>query len=336
MTETSTRATGVAAARPKLAIARLRDFALVPAIIVLLVVGALVAPAFLSTGNLINVLQQQTELGLLVLAEALILVSGKIDLSLESTVGFAPALAIALIIPKASHGLGLGLPEWTGIPVCLLIGALVGLFNGFLILKLRLSGFVVTLGVLIVVRGLQLGFTTGQNLFDLPLSFTYLGTAEWLGLPASVWIFAAAFAVGIVALGYFRQGRSLYAIGGNSDAARAAGIRTDRVIWTVLVIGGLLAALAGLLMAGRLGSVAASQGQNMIFTVFAAAVIGGVSLNGGKGTLFGALCGVLVLGLVQNILTLAHVSSYWYQAINGAIILVALMLSRITSGKAQD
>ncbi|GAA0652896.1 ABC transporter permease [Kutzneria viridogrisea] len=324
------------AAKPKLQLARFRDLALVPAILVLLVVGFIVSPIFLTAGNLLDVVQQQTELGLVVLAEALILIAGRIDLSLESTVGFAPALAVALIVPASSHGLGVGLPEWTAIPLCLLIGALIGLVNGALILKLRLSGFVVTLGMLITIRGVQLGATGGQNLFDLPASVSYLGSATWLGLPASVWITGLLFAVGIVVLGFFRQGRALYAIGGNSDAARAAGIRVDRVVWTVLVLGGVLAALAGLLMAGRLGSVAAAQGQNMIFTTFAAAVIGGVSLNGGKGTLFGALCGVLMLGLVQNILTLAHVSPFWYGAINGGIILVALMLSRLTTGKAQD
>jgi simple sugar transport system permease protein len=142
--------------------------------------------------------------------------------------------------------------------------------------------------------------------------------------------------IGIVVLSYFRQGRSLYAIGGNVDAAKAAGIRTNAVVWTVLVIGGVLAALAGILETGRLGAIGANMGEGMIFTVFAAAVIGGISLNGGKGTLFGALCGVLMLGLIQNLLTLMRVDGHWFGAINGVIILIALVLSRVTSGKAQE
>ncbi|GGK71502.1 sugar ABC transporter permease [Sphaerisporangium melleum] len=319
-----------------LGLARFRDLALVPAILVLIVVGALIEPAFLSADNLTNVLQQQTELSLLVLAEAIILIAGKFDLSLESTVGLAPALGVALVIPAASNGLGTDLPVALGVPICLLIGMLVGAFNALLILRFKLSAFIVTLGMLIVLRGLQIGFTGGQNLFALPESFLYLGNARWLGLPASVWICAVAYAAGIVTLGYFRHGRAVYAIGGNADAARAAGVRTDRVMWTVFVVAGLLAALAGLLMTGRLGSVAAAQGDGMIFTVFAAAVIGGISLDGGKGTLFGALCGVLVLGLINNILTLAGVSAQWIQAIYGGIILIALMLARLTTGKAQD
>jgi simple sugar transport system permease protein/ribose transport system permease protein len=323
-------------ALPRLRLARFRDLALVPAIVLLVVVGALIDPVFLSKANVVNVLQQQTELSLLVLAETIILITGKFDLSLESTIGLAPALALGLVIPAASNGLGTAWPAGLAIPLCLAAGLLVGALNGLLILRFQLSAFIVTLGMLIVLRGLQIGLTGGQNLFETPPSVLYLGNAVWLGIPASIWICAVLFAGGIAALGFLRAGRATYAIGGNVDAARAAGIRTDRVVWTVLIIGSLLAALAGLLMTGRLGSVAATQGQGMIFTVFAAAVIGGVSLDGGKGTLFGALCGVLVLGLINNILTLAGVSAQWIQAIYGGIILVALILARLTSGKAQE
>ncbi len=317
-------------------LARMRDLTLVPAILVLLVVGAVVDPVFLSSANIVNVLQQQTELSLLVLAETVILIGGRFDLSLESTVGLAPALGVALVIPAASNGLGTDWPSALAVPIILLVGVVVGAFNGLLILRFGLSAFIVTLGMLITLRGLQIGITGGQNLFELPPSVLYLGNATWLGLPLSIWLCGLLFVVGIGALGWFRHGRAVYAIGGNVDAARAAGIRSDRVIWIVFMVAGALAALAGLLMTGRLGSVAAAQGQGMIFTVFAAAVIGGVSMDGGKGTLFGALCGVLVLGLINNILTLAGVSAQWIQAVYGLIILVALILARVTTGKAQD
>ncbi|MDQ7909560.1 ABC transporter permease [Phytohabitans sp. ZYX-F-186] len=337
MTNSRTVAVAPPAAAPRrVRLARFRDLALVPAILLLVVVGAVIDPVFLTKANITNVLQQQTELSLLVLAEAIILIAGKFDLSLESTIGLAPALAVGLVIPVASNGLGTDLPVALAIPLCLLTGLAIGAFNGLLILRFKLSAFIVTLGMLIVLRGLQIGLTGGQNLFDIPQSVLYLGNAVWLGLPASIWICGALFAAGILALGFLRHGRAVYAIGGNVDAARAAGIRTDRVVWIVLMLGGLLAALAGLLMTGRLGSVASAQGDGMIFTVFAAAVIGGVSLDGGKGTLFGALCGVIVLGLINNILTLGGVSAQWIQAIYGAIILVALILARVTSGKAQD
>jgi ribose/xylose/arabinose/galactoside ABC-type transport system permease subunit len=310
-------------------LARLRDFALIPAIVVLFIVGAVVDPAFATTDNILNVLQAQTELGILVLAETLILIAGKFDLSLEATIGLAPALG--LLVPGWLH-----IPPVWAIPICLLVGVAIGLFNALLIVKFRLSAFVLTLGMLITLHGLVIGFTKGASIFKLPVSFTYAGTTVWGVVPVSVWICALLFAAGIVALGFVRHGRSLYAIGGNVDAARAAGIRTDRVLIIVYAVGGLLAALAGLLYSGHYGSVAANQGNGMIFQVFAAAVIGGVSLDGGKGTLFGALCGVIVLGLIQNILVFGGVPAEWNQAIYGVIIILALVLSRLTSGKAQD
>jgi hypothetical protein len=192
--------------RPQFRLARFRDLALVPAIIVLMVIGALISPDFLTVDNLTNVLQQQSALALLVLAEAMILITGKFDLSLESTIGFAPVLAIALVMPAGqAHGLGTEWPQWMAIPLCLLIGAAIGAFNGLLILKFQLSAFIVTLGMLITVRGLHVGVSGGSSLFQLPQSFMYLGFEKWFGLAASVWIALIAFVIGIVVLSYFRH-----------------------------------------------------------------------------------------------------------------------------------
>ncbi|MEU0055513.1 ABC transporter permease [Streptomyces sp. NPDC006334] len=317
-------------------LARLRDLALVPAIVVIAIVGQIVNPVFLQTDNLINVLQTMSEMALLVLAQTMILIVKKMDLSLESTMGLAPGIAAWLVVPVgAGHGLGLLSGAWA-VPVTLAVGALVGVLNALLIIRFGLNGFIVTLGMLIVLRGVLTGVSGGQTFFQLPESMLYLGTAQWFGMPASIWICLALFAVAIVVLGWTSFGRSLYAIGGNVDAAKAAGIRTDRVLWIVIVTGSVLAALAGLMLSGRLASVASAQGNGYIFTVFAAAVIGGISLNGGKGTMFGAFSGILLLFMIQNVLTLAGVPAQWIGALNGLIILFALMISRITGGKVQD
>ncbi|GAA4227517.1 simple sugar transport system permease protein/ribose transport system permease protein [Streptosporangium album] len=336
MTTTKTSPAVAVPAGRRIQLGRFRDLTLVPVIVVLLIAGSFVDPVFLTPGNLINVLQQQSALALVVLAEALILIAGKFDLSLESTVGMAPAVGVMLVIPVASGGFGLELPAVLAIPLCLLIGGLIGAFNGFLIMRFQLSAFIVTLAMMIVVHGLQLGLTQGKSLFALPESFLYLGSATWLGVPAAIWITGVLFAGAIAALGYFRAGRALYAIGGNADAARAAGIRVERVLWTVFVVGGVIAALAGVLETGRLGGISANQGVGWIFMAFAAAVIGGVSMDGGKGTILGALTGVLVIGLVENILTLKGVPGEWKQLVYGSIILIALMISRLAGGKAQD
>ncbi|MFC8366133.1 ABC transporter permease [Streptomyces griseorubiginosus] len=328
------------AARPaggrRIAFARLRDLALIPAIIVIAIVGQIVNPVFLQADNLINVLQTMSEIAVLVLAQTLVLIVKKMDLSLESTVGLAPGVAAWLTVPAgATHGLGL-LPGAWSVPVTLAVGLLIGAVNALFIIRFGLNGFIVTLGMLIVLRGILTGISGGQTFFQLPESMLYIGTAEWLGMPASVWVCLILFAVGIVVLGFTSFGRSLYAIGGNVDAAKAAGIRTDRVLWIVIVTASLLAALSGLMLSGRLASVASAQGNGYIFTVFAAAVIGGISLNGGKGTMFGAFTGILLLFLIQNVLTLGGVPAQWIGALNGAIILIALALSRVTGGKVQD
>ncbi|MGW7001640.1 ABC transporter permease [Streptomyces sp. NPDC054933] len=329
---------GAMSRRPRPDLSRLRDLSLVPVILVLCVIGFIVSPAFLTTDNLVGVVQQSTELSLLVLAEALILISGRMDLSLESTIGVAPVIAMWLVLPAHGgrfNGLGL-LPGWTSIPDCLLVGVAIGAVNGFLILKLRVNGFIATLGMLTMLRGLQVGISQGQSIVTVPASFSYLGAAAWLGVPAAVWICLALFALGGCALAWLRHGRALYAIGGNPEAARAAGIRVDRVTWIVLCLGSGLAAFAGVLYTGHYGSVSATQGNGWIFQVFAAAVIGGISLNGGRGTLFGALTGVLTLQLVVNVMTLGGVPPLWNQFLNGAIIIVALVISRFASGEKQD
>jgi simple sugar transport system permease protein len=317
-------------------LARLRDLALVPAIIVMAIIGQIVNPVFLHSDNLLNVLQTMSEIGLLVLAQTLVLIVGKMDLSLESTFGLAPGIAAWMIAPTGvAHGLGLLGNVWA-IPLILLVGLVIGTINALFIVRFKLNGFIVTLGMLITLRGLLTGISGGQTFFQLPSSMTYLGQNSLIGVPLSVWICVGLFLAVGIALGFTRWGRSLYAIGGNVDAARAAGIRTDRVMWSVLIVASVLAAVGGLLISGRLASVAANQGNGAIFTVFAAAVIGGVSLNGGKGTVFGAFTGILLLYMIQNVLTLGGVPAQWIDALNGGIILVALMVSRVTSGRAQE
>ena len=329
------RATGTASARTVL-LRRARELALVPALLVLLVLGAIVNDSFLTERNLISILGASAALAMVVLAESLILITGKIDLSLESVVGIAPAIGALLVLPAAESGWG---TEWSAplaLVAILVVGGIIGAFNGILVVKFKLNAFIVTLAMLIVLRGLLVGATKGKTLFGMPDSFFTLATSTFLSVPMSVWLAAVCFAVAGFVLKYHRVGRALYAIGGNQEAARAAGIRVDRMLLGVSVVAGVLASVGGIMQTGYVGAISANQGNNMIFTVMAAAVIGGISLDGGKGTMFGALTGVLLLGVVQNLLTLAQVPSFWIQAIYGGIILVALMIARVTTGRAQD
>src|SRR6202453_1820324 len=319
-----------------IALARLRDLALLPALAVLLVIGSIISPVFLTSGNINTILTSSAALALVVLAESLVIITGKFDLSRESIYGIAAAIGAVGVLPADGFGFGLEWPTAIGILTVLVVGGLVGFINGFMVVKLRLSAFIVTLAMLIILRGMLVRATHGRTLFHLPAAFCGLIVISFLALPLAVWLAALAFVIAGVMLRYHRLGRALYAIGGNPEAARAAGIRVERITWGVYVLAGMLAALGGLAITGYVGAISANQGNGLIFTVFAAAVIGGISLDGGKGTMFGALTGVLLLGVVGNLLTLAQVPSFWIQVIYGAIILGSLMVARFASGQSQE
>ena len=314
----------------------LREVALLPVLILLIVVGTVASPVFLTLSNFAGIGQQSAALGVVVVGESLILMIGGMDLSLEGTYGLAPMVAAWLIVPVAAYGDGTDLSPYLGIVVLIAVGAAIGLLNGLLIVKGRLNGFIVTLGMTIVLAGLQNGIVKAQTLFNLPPAFGYLGAASIGQVPVSLIVAVIIFVLVGLFLRYQRTGRAIYAVGGNPAAARAAGIKIDRVKIGVYVAGSVLAAIGGLMEAGRVSAVTGQQGygEGIIFNVFAAAVIGGVSLKGGRGNMIGAASGVILLGIVQNILTLTNVSNYWIEAIDGAVILFALFLARIVGGES--
>jgi len=314
----------------------LREVALLPVLVLLIIVGAIASPAFLTVSNFAGIGQQSSALGVVVVGESLILMIGGMDLSLESTYGLAPMVAAWLIVPVSAYGLGTEWNPYLGILVLLVVGAVIGLVNGLLIVKGRLNGFIVTLGMTILLAGLQNGIVKAQSLFNLPQSFSYLGAASVGQVPVSLIVAVIIFVLTGLFLRYHRTGRAIYALGGNPSAARAAGIKIERIKIGVYVVGSILAAIGGLMEAGRVSAVTGQQGyqEGIIFSVFAAAVIGGVSLKGGRGNMVGAASGVILLGIVQDILDLANVSNYWIEAIDGAVILFALFLARIVGGES--
>jgi simple sugar transport system permease protein len=322
--------------RSAAAISWVREAALLPVLVILIIVCTILNPHFLTVSNLTGIGQQVSSLGVVVVGESLILLTGGLDLSLEATYGLAPMIAAWLIVPAAAFGNGWMLNPYLGIVILLAVGAAVGMVNALLIVKGRLNGFIVTLGMTILLAGIQDGIVKGQAPFNLPAPFAYLGSATIGAIPVSLIVAAAIFVLTGLFLRYHRLGRAIYALGGNREAARAAGIKVNKVRMGVYVAGSVLAAIGGWMEAGRVSSVAPQQGygEGIIFAVFAAAVIGGVSLQGGRGNMVGAATGVILLGVVQNILFLENAPNYWIDAINGAVILVALILARIIGGEA--
>ncbi|MER9934177.1 ABC transporter permease [Mesorhizobium sp. M0088] len=305
---------------------------MLPVIVLLIVFGNLIHPAFLTWNNVMtNILAASAVLAVLVVAESMLIIAGKFDLSLQSLVALAPMISAITVVPVESFGNGLGLNPVLGILILFAVGAAVGAINGLLVARLNLNAFIVTLAMLILLQGVTLGVSSGKTLYNLPDAYTFIGRVAPLGIPLEVWIALVVIATAAWFLRYSVVGRQIYAIGGNVDSARAAGVKVERVIFGLFIVASLLASLAGWLMTARIASVTANQGNGIIFTVFAASVIGGIDLNGGRGQILGAATGVLLLGIIQNLLVLSQVPSFWVMAIYGAVILLSLMLSAAAS-----
>ena len=290
-----------------------------------------VEPRLLSVRIFINVLEHSSILGILVIGMIFCLLAGRFDLSSESTLGFTALVGAWMVSTNAFFGSGWQLPPALVIVLMLGMGAGVGCLNSFFIIKLRVNAFIVTLAMLLALRGFTYVFTNANTMYDLPPSFAALGGYSIGGLlPISVILFLGLFVVSQFVLSYTSFGRDLYAIGGNREAAFAAGIRVDRRTLTAFILSGMLGALAAWVLAGRLQAVTINLGQGMVFEVFAAAVIGGVSLAGGKGTMMGPLGGVLLLGVITTGLSVMPISSFWVDAVRGVLILAAVVLWRVT------
>jgi len=309
-------------------------FTMYPVLAVMVAIGAVVAPSFLTVINLINILEQVSVLGLTTIGLTFVVLIGRLDLSLEGIVGFAPMLAAVMLAPATAGGFGLELPGWMGLLIAFGAAAAIGVFNGLMVVKVGLNPFISTLGLLVLLRGGVLIISNGRSIYSPGEELTFLGSARVFGLPMSVIVFVVVATVVGLVFQYHRYGRALYAVGGNEDAARAAGINVNRVIWSAFIFAALLSGLAGVLMTGRLDSAVTTQGQGIIFSAFAAAVIGGVSLGGGRGTIIGVVSGVLLIGVINNLLTLAQVPSFYVQASTGAVIIVAAVLTSLASNRA--
>lgn len=293
---------------------------------------------FLTSINITNILSAAAVLGILVVGQTFVLITGNFDLSTESTLGLAALFGIWLIVPAMAPNWGGGvlLNPYLSIITILCMGALIGWIIGILITLGRMNNFIVTLAMLLILRGTMLAFTQGNATSGL--NFPPAETFYWLGhaaaidipgvvkIPVAVLATALVFIIGHVVLNHRRFGRELYAIGGNRAAAIASGIDADKRVRQVYIISGALAAFGGWMLAGRVASIQVNLGEGYIFTVMAAAVIGGISLQGGRGTMLGALGGVLLLSTIDRGLNLMKVSVFWIKVIQGLIIMLAMFI----------
>jgi ribose/xylose/arabinose/galactoside ABC-type transport system permease subunit len=311
---------------------RARDVMFDNMIWILLLVGIVVfgfrIPKFFSVPNFLNVMLHSSPLGMLVLAETLVLLTGHFDLSLESTVGFT-AMFAAWFMGTGQFTSRLGMNPFLAIAVMILTGALIGFFNGFFVVKLRMNAFIVTLATQIVLRGATINLVDGNIIRSIPKAYTLIAGTKVGPISVMVLVFILLYAIFHFVLNSLTFGRRLYAVGDNREAAFASGIKTGRAIMSSFILAGALAAVAGWMLSARFEAVAPNLGTGMVFDAMAAAVIGGVSLSGGKGSVIGALGGVLLLGMIQNVLNLSMVSPYYVDMIRGAVVFLAVLIDSL-------
>ena len=301
-----------------------------------LITFSLLSNKFLTPYNLINILVRVAALGLLVIGQSFTLITGNFDLSAESTMGLTAMVGGLLVAAVTTGGLGWEVNPLLAIVVMLALGGLIGWINGTLITRFKMNNFIVTVAMLMILRGVIYIISPGQSTSFFPEAFNFLGSGavyriplangRFLPIPAAAIFLIVMFAVAHVVTRYRRFGRNMYAVGANRAAAEAAGIDSQHIIMAVYIISGLFAAMAGLLEAGRMDSATPRMGSGMIFSVQAAAVIGGISLFGGRGTLVGAFGGVLLWGILDTGLNILQVSPFWIEVSRGALLLFAIFL----------
>jgi inositol transport system permease protein len=298
-------------------------------LITLMVLFALLQPRFLSSINLFNVMRQVSITGLMAIGMTFVILTAGIDLSIGSLLAFAGLVAAAVAkgglqdrftVGEGGLGFGWGLAALAAI----VVGLIGGYIQGLAITRLKVPPFVVTLGGMSAFRGAALLFAAGGPISGFEPSYTWWGQGKVGPVPVPVIIFLTAAALAHVALRYTRYGRKVYAVGGNPEAARLSGLNVNRMICSVYVIMGFFAGLGAFVLSARLNSSEAVAGTGYELTVIASVVIGGTSLFGGSGTIFGTVIGSVLIGVLLNGLVLMNVSSYIQQIVIGIIIVLAV------------
>lgn len=294
------------------------DFGVALILIGLVVVMSILVPGFLSLTNLINILRQVAVIGIIGFGVTLIIITGGIDLSSGSLVALVGVVVAGL--------LSTGYPLWLSIILSLIIGGLCGLSSGGLVALTGIPPFIATLGMMSVARAVALLYTQGRPISIMSESFLFIGSGTIFGIPVPIIIFIASGIFTHLILKKTRFGKHVFAVGGNEQAATVCGINVKRVKLYVYTFAGIMTALAGIVLTSRISSGNPTSGMSYELDAIASAVIGGTSLSGGIGSIFGTFIGALIIGSLNNGLMLAGISPYWQQIAKGLAIIGAVVL----------
>ena len=310
----------------------LKQFQSIIALLVLCIVLSVMTDKFFTAENVVNVLRQVAVNACIATGMTLIVLTGGIDLSVGSVLALCGAITAGLLkngLQFPSSDLFVGFTILGAVLGGLIIGSLLGLFNGLTITTFKVPPFVATLAMLTIARGFTMLYTGGHPISNLGSDFAVIGTGSFIGIPVPVWIAIAVVLFAMFITQKTKLGRYIYAIGGNETAAKLSGIRVNRVKLIVYSIGAALAAVGGVIVTSRLDSAQPNAGISYELDAIAAVVIGGTSLNGGKGTVWGTVIGAVIIGVLNNGLVLLNVSPFWQQVVKGGVILLAVIVDKL-------
>ncbi|MCY9665810.1 ABC transporter permease [Paenibacillus alginolyticus] len=298
-------------------------FSTIIGLVILCVVISVLSPVFLTTNNLLNVSSQITVNAILALGMTFVILTGGIDLSVGAVVAVS-GIVMGLLM-KADVPVGIAMLA------CVAIGTVIGLLNGLMVTMGKLPSFIATLGMMSVSRALALILSSGAVLSTFPDSFRWIGVSKipFTSIPAQVLLMIILYTVGYYILVYRKTGRFIYAIGGNPEVTRLSGINTKKYINIAYIISGMTSAIAAIVLTSKLNAAQPSAGYNYELDAIAAVVIGGTSLSGGVGSVWGTLIGAAIMGVLRNGLNLLNASSYLQTGIIGLVIIAAVLLDTI-------
>lgn len=302
----------------------IEKFATLIGLFIVILIFAMLKPKFLDVNNIFNLLRQASINGLLALGMTFVVLTGGIDLSVGSILG-ASGIFAALVAQNHS------IPWFVAVLVGLGIGFFLGSINGIVVSWLKVPAFVATLGMLSIARGVTYLASNAQPVPGLSAGFLKIGGGSVGIIPIPVLILAFVFLICSILIYRCKYGRYIFGVGGNAKAARVSGINVKKITWSAYMIAGVLSGLAGVVLTSRVSSGLAMAGQNYETDAIAAVVMGGTSLAGGRGRLWGTLIGVLIIAVLNNGLDMMAVSSYWQLIIKGTIIIAAVMMDSLNS-----
>lgn len=301
------------------------ELSVILVLLVLCIVAAIVTPVFATSRNIMSVLDRTATTGIVAIGMTFVIGTGGIDLSVGGQLTFIGILA-ALCFTS-------GLPLPVILVIMLALGIVMGALNGLMITYLKLAPIMVTLAMQLITFGLSLYITEGRQFLIKDEAFEFFGLGDVLGIPTPIWIFLIVAVVAMLLLKKFTVGRKILAVGSNTKGAWYAGINVNRSTITAYIFAGIAAAISSIIMTSRLMSASASVGEGMEMDAIAAVVIGGTSLSGGNGFIVGTVAGALIISVITNWMTLQNINPYLRDVVKGLIIILALLLDNVRTGK---